>query len=386
MKIKNKAIINNNKRYLLIKKIIFIQIITSIIILNVNANENFQEKQLIIDIQDEAYEVTNISVSVYTFENNTPIYQIDSIINFNNKSYNITIENPEILIETPQVNKDTLYEITATKIGYIKANTYILILDDKIENKSQIIITILDNDFIIDGNSYFSVLITNENGIIIPDVKIAIQNYIGKDSISFTDDNGRAQILAPNNREEIIILAQKEGYIEDTEKIWINRNPELLERLIENPYFIITISIIILIFSILIVKIRKQKFNYKQKYKECNDSKKNSKMSKNNLKKINKVEKSNSIKDAKIEEIRITKKIFNNRIELIDSKKENLKKHSNNLYKNIENKNWFEGINDIRLKIDNLTNNNNINNENRWFEGKENIQKKIDEKLKNKKN
>ena len=48
----------------------------------------------------------------------------------------------------------------------------------------------------------------------------------------------------------------------------------------------------------------------------------------------------------------------------------------------IRNDKWFEGIDDIRYKIDKLTGDISSINENKWFEGKENIRNKIDEKLK----
>ena len=52
-------------------------------------------------------------------------------------------------------------------------------------------------------------------------------NLISKESITYTDQNGRARILAPNNRNEIILLAQKKGYINATEKVWVNINPNI---------------------------------------------------------------------------------------------------------------------------------------------------------------
>ena len=53
-----------------------------------------------------------------------------------------------------------------------------------------------------------------------------------------------ARLLAPNNLDEIIILAQKQGYINASEKIWINVNPGIFERIAQNPYTMIIISII----------------------------------------------------------------------------------------------------------------------------------------------
>jgi hypothetical protein len=371
-----------------LRKIILTQIIILIFILNVNSEDNNEEDQLVIDVINEINEGEIISISVYTIENNTPKYQINTKISFNNKIYNTTFENPELIIQTPEVTEDTVFEITATKNGYKNANSYILVLN-KNENKSQIFITILDNDFIIEGNTYFSVIITDEKGIPISDVKVAIQSYMGKDSISFTDENGRARILTPNNREEIIVIAQKNGYLNGTEKIWINIKPNLFEQIIKNPFFLTIIAFIILILSIVLVNIRREKNNYNHKYENNSkkiENKKNESISKNSnqnnteSKFKNKIK---SIKDSKIEEIWITKKTENKIIKPI--RKNNIyKKYSNNLNKNNKKENFIEGLDDIRNKIDKLITTNYEEKEKKWFEGKSNIKLKIDEKLKKK--
>ena len=71
---------------------------------------------------------------------------------------------------------------------------------------------------------------------------------ISKESLVNTDENGRARILAPNNRNEIILLAQKKGYTNATEKVWINVNPDIIDKILKNPYTIIIFSLIILFF------------------------------------------------------------------------------------------------------------------------------------------
>lgn len=368
----------------IINIILLILIINSLIIIKGNSNEFIQRYQLIIDSQVEIYEGNNLCISVYTIKNNTPYYQIDCIVIFNNNSYYLTYDEPEINIEAPQVNEDTYFKIKAIKTGYISDEKYINIIN--IENKSKLIITLLDNDFIVEGNAYFSILITDEKGNPISNATIGIQSIISKESIGFTDENGRGRILAPNNRNEIILLAQKNGYINATEKVWINTNPDVIEKILKYPYTIIIIALIILFFSVIIVSIKKSliniKKNKKQIYKKMNENNLdndkikylNQKNSKNNREDI-------KIKEAKVEEIRINKKDPDQKI--VTLKNQN-KENDLNLRKNekIRNQNYIVGIDEIRYKIDKLTDDVKSFNENKWFEGQDIIREKIDEKLK----
>jgi hypothetical protein len=361
-------------------------IIFCLLTIQLNAKEDLQNNQLIIDFPNEIYEGYNFPISVYILTNNTPYYQIDVQIIFNNKSYNITYDEPEIIIEAPQVNQDTYFKIVAIKTGYLNDENYILIINNENENKSNLIITLLDNDFIVDGNTYFSVLISDEKGIPISNATVGIQSYISKDSIDKTDENGRARIYAPNHLDEIIILAQKNGYNNATEKIWINTNPNIIEKIIQNPNNIIIISIIILLIAIIIVTIRRQGeqlINKKQKpHKINNIEKKIDKTNQLNQKNSKNKKDDNNIKESKIEEIRINKKEPTQKIVTITNKKE-IKKTNFQKHNRIKrNKDWFEGIDDIRFKIDKLTKDIESINENEWFEGKENLRKKIDDKLK----
>ena len=378
---KNKFNINKNFIKLLNLTIIIL-IIHNMGIINAKAN-NEANNQLIIDSPDEIYEETNFSISVYTILNNTPYYQINTQIFFNNNTYNITYNEPEIIIESPVVNKDTNFKIKAIKTGYISDEKYILVLNNIKENKSKLVITILDNDFIVEGNTYFSLLVTNEKGIPISNTTVGIQNFISKNSIDVTDENGRARLFAPNNCDEIIILAQKNGYLNTTEILWIDRNPNIIERIIQNPYTLILFSIIILITAITIVTKRKNKneiHNKKNNYKKNNDIKSlKEKHTPTNKKNNHNINNFKTIKEAKVEEIRINKKDPSQKI--INLNNEQIKNYKKN--KKINQKdNCFQGMDEIRYKIDKLTGNIDNINENNWFEGKENLKNKIDEKLK----
>ncbi len=346
-----------------------------------NADEVNQNNQLIIDSPMEVNEENNFYISVYTLKNNTPFYQIDVKIIFDNKIYNITYDEPEIIIKAPNVNENTYYTINAEKNGYLSDETYIMIINNQDKNKSNLIITLLDNDFIVEGNSYFTILVTDEKGIPISNTTVGIQNYISEDSIFYTDENGRAKIFAPNNKNEIILLAQKSGYVNATEKIWININPSIIEKIINNPYTIIIITFFIVLIAIFIVSLRKDKTQIRDSKKKLiqSDIRKMKDRPDKTLNKdnIEKPKNEKQITESKIEEIRINKKMPNNKILISKNKTIGNNNHFN---QNITKKDkWFEGIDDIGYKIDRLTEN--ITND-EWFKGKNDIRNIIDEKLK----
>lgn len=350
---------------------------------NLNNIENFYTKandeisnQLYIDSPDEIYENTDFLVSIYILENNTPHYQIDTTVIFDNKTYEIIYDYPELNLKSPNVENDSFFEIIASKDGYLTGKKNIKILNN-ILIKPKLLITILNNKIIIEGDTYLSFLVTDEKGIPVENVTLGIQNHILKNSVNITDKNGFAQIYIPNNFDEIIILAQKNGYLNASEKIWIKTNPIIFEKIIQNPYILIIISIILLFVVIIFVNNKKQN---NTKYLKYQDNNQNINTSKDKNNKINKKQGKILIKEAKIEEIRIKKTNSDQKIINLNDQ-ENVQKKQN-----IKNKDkWFEGIDEIRDKIDLLTNNVEGINENKWFEGKELLREKIDKALKNNK-
>jgi hypothetical protein len=364
MKIKLK-----NKLNKLILLIIIFYLTSYLNNVNLKADIDNYQNQLIIDAPDIINEDTNFEVSVYTLINNSPNYQINTIIIFDNKTYNITYVNPEIIIKSPIVKKDTLFQIIAKKDGYIDDNKFIMILNEIEQNKSKLIITILENDFLIEGNTYFDILITDEEGFPIVNVTVGIQNYFSDDKIDITNKTGRARLLSPNNSDEIIILAQKKGFYNSTKLLFINRDLSLIDRIIESPYILIFFSLFILIFSIFVVKIKNKKIK-KNNNKKTTDN--NEKLGcPNKIKNNNELK---TIKESKIEEIRISKNTSNNKI--IDI---NNKKNEQNKKYNLNDK-VVHRIDEIHYKVDILTNKDNV--EKKWFEGKDQIKNKIDIKLK----
>jgi hypothetical protein len=388
-----------NKKRLEKRKILIPLVITILFILFLvmSALVNAQEKQLIIDVVSEVFEEADFTVSVYTInENDSPVYQIDVVIEFNNESYNITNENPEITITAPDISESKFFNIEASKIGYETAVTNIFIVKQENPEIKQLIITLLDDDFIIDGGDYFSVLITNKTGYPISDVIIGIQSYTDEGSVGITDVNGRARLIAPEDRSEIILIAQKEGYVDGTEKIWVHANPGLIESIIRNPFAPILIAILVLFLAILFVNLRQKRKKYPEENtigfskQSSNDhlyNKKNSfKDSERDNEKIsykqipdedNQV---NSNLGAKVEEIRISRpKKTKNIVSVENEEKKNFSSFKSR--KKIGD-NWFEGTDDIMYEIDKITGKIDEEGRDKWFEGTDNIRAKIDKKLK----
>ncbi|MEA3457963.1 MAG: hypothetical protein U9R21_04715 [Candidatus Thermoplasmatota archaeon] len=364
---------------------------------------NAQEKQLIIDVAEEVYESENFSVSVYdpNLENVSP-YLINVLIEFNGEQYNITEndENREITLAAPQISKDAIFTITASKTGYNSAITNISVIRRETQNESQLVITPDGFIYTIDANKQFSVRVTNKKtGNPIPGATVGIQSYTGKGSVDKTDDNGRACLIAPEDCSEIFLIAQKEGYADAEEiKIWVNVDPGLIERTLQNPYASIAIAVIVLIFAIMFVNFR-QKRSIEPREKPSDSPKQfltNStrhkkailfKPSKQPKKTANqhgpeKKDYAKSRQGAKVEEIRISRSRKDRETSFVsDEEKRNTISRKSGKKTSHD---WFEGTDDIRYEIDKMTGEIDEEGKDKWFEGTDNIRAKIDEKLKKK--
>jgi len=163
--------------------LIFVIISLIFMTINVCADEN----QLIIDNEKEIIEGNSFLVSVYIInENNYPEYQVEVEIKFNNESYNITSEDWQLAIIAPEVVDNTSFNIFASKIGYLSAISNITVINIEKQNLPRLIITLLDDDFIVDAGNQFSVLISDEIGNPIPNVTVGIQSFIDKICFAYT--------------------------------------------------------------------------------------------------------------------------------------------------------------------------------------------------------
>jgi len=360
-----------------------------------------QEQELILDVTNESYEHVSemeegeyFLVSAYILdEDNQPVYQTGVEIEFNGEKYQITIEddNFEISIEAAQVSEDTIFTVKASKTGFKSDNVNITVL-----NKPQLIIT--PDSYTVEANKQFSVVVTDENGKFVAGTTVGIQSCNGKNYVDITNENGRAWLTTPEGRNEIILIAQKEGCIDGKPIILgVNTNPSIIELIFGNPYTPIFIAIVLLILAVLFVNFKQKRTITKipEEIFEEHPSKKYTTSRKNGLisnhKVISKPVKNNKSKGdirtepkrgPKIEEIRINRSNKDKKIVSISSEKQEKRKNSTSKTTRRHEYDWFEGTHDIRYEIDKITGKIDEERLDRWFEGMDDIRAKIDEKVK----
>jgi hypothetical protein len=250
-----------------------------------------------------------------------------------------------------------------------------LVIPPLVESK-RIIIT--PEKYTIDANKQFSVTVFDETGEPIYGATVGVQNSVEQGAVTTTNADGRAVLMAPN-RDTIIIIAQKEGYLDGQETLWVNTYPGFLSSLLDNQYTAILIAVCILVFIVIFVSIR----NHKKELTITSPTP-NLPLGKLKREKVPRNEKSQDsprshVKDSKIEEIRITRENPQKTIISIDRFNQKKASDADHRKKNIHK--WFEGNKNIEHTIDSLTRSIEKEKEHRWYEGTEDIRKKIDRAL-----
>ncbi|MCK5344590.1 MAG: carboxypeptidase regulatory-like domain-containing protein, partial [Candidatus Heimdallarchaeota archaeon] len=265
--------------------------------------------------------------------------------------------------------------ITAHKEGYQNIITNITVTPPLSESK-RLIIT--PEKYTIDADKQFTVMVFDETGLPIQGATVGIQNSVEKGTITTTNNDGRAVLIAPN-KETMIIIAQKNGYIDGQETLWVNTDQGFLSSLLNNQYRTILIAVFILIFVIVFVTLRNQR--------ESAYHPKSTSPFQNNVPIVNNIDSSQEkqqqmrtrTRDPKIEEIRITRKNPEKTIVSIARTPQLSKNYDQHQKKNIHK--WFEGNKNIEHTVDSLTQSIDKAKENKWHEGSEDIRKKIDRAL-----
>jgi len=380
-----------NKEYKI--KISLLNILILILLISTttsNALANIQSIQIHIE-PEEVNENDYFKVSTYIITESEEIeFLIDVNITFDGQTYIITekSDNYEVKIKAPFVDNDEPTVIYATKQGYKTNYTQITIKNIKPPLK------IVPQDYIIPAGDYFYVTIyeNNKDGNTVEGANVYISSY--GDKMQITEKDGKAYFYAPTDREEITIIANKLGYTNSNETIKIKTQQNIISQIVNNKIFLIFVSAIILIFSIIFVHFRQKKYIYNQA-KEISDKKtieKYSSKSDDSYDK-NRVESNGFIKppigvnqgkDSKIEEIRISRPNKEKEIVDIKTKVDDNEKIVNKKKNQRLDYEWFEGIDEIRYEIDKLTGEVDEECRDIWFEGLDDIRKKIDEKIKNK--
>lgn len=368
-----------------------ILIFTLFIILNTNnALADMQSIQIYVE-PEQVNENDFFKVSAYII---TEMQEIEFLINvnitFNNQTYKITEENDnfEVEIKAPSVETDKTYDIYAIKQGYKTNYTQINVKNIKTP------LEIIPQDYIIPAGDYFYVTVYENNidGNTVEGAKVYISNC--GDKMVTTQMDGKAYLYAPNDREEIKIIASKLGYINGNLTIKIKPQPDIFSQIIHNKIFLIFLSFLVLIFAILFVHF-KQKKNIYNHAKEISDIKTFEKYTSESDKSYDEnkggsteVARSpvrvNQGKDSKVEEIRISRPNKEKEIIGIETHINGIKAPANCKKNRHDEDEWFEGIDDIRYEIDKLTGKVDEKGRDKWFEGVDDFKKKIDEKIKRK--
>ena len=378
----------NNGRYF--KILIFI---TLFIFLNTNVAICEKLEISITDLSgeeiSEIYEKQHFKVSVLDLDQPGTPYVLNVTIIFNELPYLIVDESAEVTLQAPQVDSDRIYQIYALKEGYESSNKTIFILNNI--SKNLVIIT----DDVVDAGRIFSVYIKNENGDPVPNVLVGIENnWEERDE---TDSDGRAWLTAPDDQEEITILAQKEKYTQVKHKIRVNIEEHWLTTFLNSPTFPIIIALFILMVVIIYVNQRQKKSIFEKTINIAEKKSIRKNIGENNITSYENKEEIINYKsgpkdmvraqtqsDSKIEEIRITKPKKEKEIVPVKTEKDETEKIiSKNKIKKSE-YDWFEGTDYIRYEIDKLTGKIDEEGKDKWFEGIEKIREKIDEKVKSK--
>ena len=380
------------KNYLFI--LFFLSILSNVLITVSSAQDN----QLYLYITDndgypieEVEEEQYFTVSVYTLnEIQVPTWETNVALKFNDISF-IIDESAEVVIQAPVVNFDKIFYITASKEGFNSTNKTIIILNNL---SKKLDISTVD---VVDGGKLFSVYVYDEKGEPVPNAIVGISSIL--EESDETDDAGRAWLTAPENKDTIMIIAQKNGYVSDNIIIKVNIPQHWWETFIKSQYFPIIIAFIFLILAIIFVNQRQKKSIF-ARAKEISDNKTIEKFNKNEKSvtpisnKINEKTSSyssltgpvriKSNQDSKVEEIRISRYRKDKEIVPVDEKKDETEKIINRKKKQKHDYDWFEGKDHIRYEIDKITGEIDEKGMDKWYEGVDGLKEKVNEKVKNK--
>ena len=340
---------------------------------------------------DEINEINEneyFKISVLDFEQVGSPYLIDVNIEFNGILFSIG-ESAELILQAPEVNSDISFIISAFKEGYNSTDKTIKILNNESDDEPLGLLVIPD-DFTIDAGERFSVKVIDENGKIVSGVEVAIQSFGDKET---TNSNGRVWLIAPEDKEIVTIIAQKEGYNKGNAKIGVNLKHPWWQDFFGNPYFPLFVGAIILIFAIIFVNIKQRKSIFdrageiskeKKMEEDGRELKKDISGSSRLFDKKEEIRiKSNH--EAKVEEIRITRPRKEREVVPVSSEENETERLINKKKMQKNDYDWFKGTDDIRYEIDKITGEIDEDGIDKWYEGVDDIREKIDEKMKKRK-
>ena len=368
--------------------IIILQLIISTFLANVVISKDMEiiitdlSGNEITEIKEENY----FKVSVIDPELEESPFLENVLITFNNIPYTID-ESGEKLLQAPIVDKDTSFIITAIKESYNSTLKEFIII-----NFPQLYINPLDGT-IVDAGLKFSVKVIDDKGNSVSNALVAIDNF-GEQVL--TDKDGIAVLKAPENKEKINIIAQKDGYLEGIKTLEVNIIPSWWDSLFRNPNFIIVLAVILLIIIILFVNYRQKKSIF-TRAKEISNEKSIKKYSQDKILSNNSDEgisqsnyydrdaiRSYSKDNPKVEEIRISRPRIEKKVIPVSEKENTDDKDIRREEEINQEDKWFEGDNGLKYEVDRLTKDADEEELDKWFEGVDELKDKIHEKMKEK--
>jgi len=201
----------------------------------------------------------NFTVSVYdsNITDDTP-YLTNVQIMFLNNTYFITddLENRELQLSAPTVHYPTTFTIQANKEDYNTTNRTITILPTS-TLPPHLVITLIE-DQSLTADDLFTIKVTDEYNTPIQNATVSIKNIQTAQTDGLTNQTGYITLKAPN-QQEITILAQKEGYQDDTFDIWIETKQDTTTTILSHPMTPVLIAFCILIGSIIFVTLKNNK-------------------------------------------------------------------------------------------------------------------------------
>jgi len=257
----------------------------------------------------------------------------------------------------------------------------------------------MDNT-VVHVNEQFSVqVVDNETKKGVEGVAVSIQGP--STYLAYSNRNGNAFLTAPSEPGECLIVATMEGY---------DGKGELVIKVIpspafwESPFFPIIVATICLISAIVYVSIRQKKDIYKrtkeiskEKLMKIQENTGKITSSRSDKKKETRLEtkfetkpyepkpiRAKTTKDAKVEEIRISRPRKQKEVIPVETKKDETEKVISEKRVKRRDYDWFEGKDDVRYEIDKLTGEIDEEGIDKWFEGVDDLRNKIDEKMKKK--
>lgn len=345
-----------------------------------------QEENIITEILEGEYFIINALDP--NSQEYTP-YLSNVNISFNNKNYRID-DTRELILKAPNVEEDNEYTIIGTKEGYNSTYTTLLVLNN-ITGK----LKALPEKYVVNAGDRFTVQVLDQNNEPVSMVAVGIQNKGDVSDISYTDDEGRAWLTAPEESGIIKIIAQKNGYMQDLTSIEVNIIPLWYDEIINHPFFPILFAIIVLIIIIILVHFRQKKSIF-DKTKEISDKKLLKKYEEVTLEKEKTTPKTKKEyyspenirvqqnNDTKVEEIRISRPKKEKEVISVKTVEDEIDKVIQKKKSRTHHQAWFIGHDELKYEIDKLTGDIDEKGLDKWYEGIDHIKDKINERVKKK--